>query len=153
MLHLYWLVLTMMVSLSPSSSPILRHGQLATAITLTLQVEGPLFAHDDSLARSAALMVAVAYRESGLDPRAVGDSGQSFGAFQQHRSSGGSLAETDDPLAQAVAAHRLIRSSITTDRAHPLAAYARGPAFRSLEAQRLSADRMALARELAKLER
>lgn len=150
-MQLYWLVLAMMVSLSPSSNPIHRHGQLATAITLALQSHGSFFKNDDSLVRSAAVMVAVAFRESGFDALAVGDSGQSFGAFQQHRSVGGNLEA--GPEVQAASAHRLIRSSITIDRDHPLAVYARGPAYRSVEAQRLSNDRMSLARGLAKLER
>jgi len=151
MMSLYWFVLSLCVSLSPHSQPILRHGALATSITTALHDEGALFAGDADLHRSAALMVAIAFRESSLDTRQVGDHGTSFGAFQLHASSGGTAALLDDPQAQALTAHRMLRASMRVDRAHPVAQYARGPRWASLEAQRLSNDRMALAKRLSEL--
>jgi hypothetical protein len=144
-------VLALCLSLSPSSQPIFRHGLLATAITQAIDDEGALFAPDVELHRTAALLVAVAFRESSLDTRQVGDNGASFGAFQLHASSGGTAALLDDPIAQARIAHRMIKASIRADREHPIAQYARGPRFRSLEAQRISNDRMALSNRLGNL--
>lgn len=151
MMTLYSFVLSLCLSLSPSSQPILRHGLLATAITTVVHEEGALFAPDTELHRTAALLVAVAFRESSLDTRQVGDNGKSFGAFQLHASSGGTAALLDDPLAQARTAHRMIKVSIRADREHPIAQYARGPRFGSPEAQRISNDRMALAKRLGNL--
>lgn len=151
MMSLYWFVLALCASLSPHSQPILRHGALATSITTVLHDEGALFAGDADLHRSAAFMVAVAFRESSLDTRATGDHGKSFGAFQLHASSGGAESLLDDPQAQALVAHRMMRQSMRVDRAHPIAFYARGPRWQSLEAQRISNDRMALAKRLAEL--
>lgn len=96
-------------------------------------------------------MVAIAFRESSLDTRQVGDHGSSFGAFQLHASSGGTAALLDDPLAQGRIAHRMMRESMRVDRAHPIAFYARGPRWQSLEAQRISNDRMAIAKRLWEL--
>ncbi len=150
LLALWSFVLGLCLSLSPQSQP-LSHGALATSITTVLHDEGALFAHDDDLHRSAALMVAIAYRESSLDTRSVGDGGTSFGAFQLHASSGGTAALLDDPDAQARKAHAMLKQSIRIDREHPIAFYARGPRFASQEAQRISNDRMALAKRLGTL--
>ena len=151
MMPLYWYVLSLCVSLSPHSQPLSRHGTLATAITQVLDDAGPLFASDPDLHRSAALMVAVAFRESSLDNTQVGDHGRSFCAFQLHASSGGTAALLEDPVACAQAAHAMMRTSIRVDRSHPMAFYARGPRWATPEAQRLSNDRMAVAKRLAEL--
>jgi hypothetical protein len=148
MMVLFWYTLSLLCSLSPSFQPLERHGQLATAISQALIQGGPLYANDVTLERSAALMVAVAFRESSLTLTAVGDGGKSFCAFQIHSSSGGTRELLEDPLACAARAHALMKASIQADRAHPLAQYARGPGFKTLEAQRLSNDRVALANRL-----
>lgn len=58
---------------------------------------------------------------------------------------------TRDPLACTRKAHAILKESIRIDRSHPVAFYARGPRFASPEAQRLSNDRMAITKRLAKL--
>jgi len=147
MLHLYFLILSMMCSLSPSERPIYRHGRLATALATVLSEEGPLFAADPELSRSAALLVAVSFRESSFDERAVGDHGRSVCAFQIH---GGSPALLEDPVLCARTGYRMLKESLRMDPSHPVAFYARGPRFLGDEAQKLSNDRMAIARRLAK---
>lgn len=144
---LYWLILSMMVSLVPTDSPVLRHGSLATALATVLYENPPLYARDEDRTRTAALMVAIAYRESSLDNSAVGDHGRSVCAFQIHM---GPKTLLDDPLACSRAAYALLRASIAADREHPVAHYARGPKFRSLEAQKISNDRVFIAERLAK---
>lgn len=68
--------------------------------------------------------------------------------MQIHSSIGGTPALLDDPEECIRTGLRILRQSITLDREHPIAFYARGPKFRSLEAQRLSNDRVAIARRL-----
>lgn len=139
---LYWIVLAMMLRLSPSEHPMLRHGTLATAITLVALEEPPLFASDASRERTAALLVAIAFRESSLTPSITGDGGHSVCAMQIYD---GPKSLNDDPVACIRAGHRMLKTSIQVDRSHPVAHYARGPRYTSDEARRISADRMALA--------
>lgn len=150
LMMLYALVLSMCSALVPSSNPVFRHGRLATAIASVLEKRGPLFRGDVDLRRSAAMLVAVAYRESTLDVAAVGDHGHSFCAFQIHDSNGGSSVLCDSAEACVERAYDTLKVSMRYDADHPIAFYARGPnGFASLEAQRISNDRMALAKKLA----
>ena len=73
MTALYWVVLAMMLRLSPSDDPIVRHGALAVAIATVVTDENPVFAGDDSRERTSALIVAVAFRESSLNASITGD--------------------------------------------------------------------------------
>ena len=145
MMTLYWTVLAMMLRLSPSDQPMARHGALATAITIVVVEEGPLFANDADLERTAALLVAVAFRESSLTASILGDGGRSVCAMQIH---GGDPSLNDDAVACVRTGHRMLKTSVRVDRANPVAFYARGPRFESEEARRISRDRMALARSL-----
>ncbi len=131
---LYALVLSMMNSLAPSQDPLTRHGDLAAAIA-AVSPDLP----------TAALLVAVAYRESGLNTQARGDGGKSLGAFQAYLAPQSLLT---DPEAQAQLALRMLQASARIDPAHPVAAYARGARHASREARRISDDRTALARSL-----
>ncbi len=145
MTALYWVVLAMMLRLSPSETPIARHGALAVAVATVAEEDGPLFTGDATLERTAALLVAVAFRESSLNASIVGDAGRSVCAMQIH---GGAPALNDDPIACVRAGHRMLKESIRADRDNPVSFYARGPRYRSDEARRISRDRMALARSL-----
>lgn len=142
---LYWVVLAMMVHLSPTDDPIVRHGELATAIAIVTSEEAPLFAGDVTRERTAALLVAVAFRESSLTASILGDGGRSVCAMQIH---GGATQLNEDPIACVRTGYRMLRESIRVDRTNPVAFYARGPRYASEEAQRISRDRMALARSL-----
>lgn len=148
MMHLYWTVLAMMTFLAPpvgEETPMTRHGRLATAITTVLEEEAPLYRNDESRVKSAALMVAVAFRESGLRHDAVGDGGKSVCAFQVHM---GPKTLLDDTEACTRTAYRMLQESIRVDRSEPVSFYARGPRYQSLEARRLSRDRVAVAERL-----
>jgi len=145
MTALYWIVLSMMLRLSPTETPIVRHGALATAITIVSLEEGALFANDPDLERTAALLVAVAFRESSLTASIVGDGGHAVCAMQIYD---GPRTLNDDPIACVRMGHRMLKTSIRVDRTNPIAFYARGPRFASEEARRISRDRMALARTL-----
>jgi hypothetical protein len=101
----------------------------------------PIFDSDPLLLRELAWLVAIQFRESSFDNRAVGDHGGSFCAMQIHRSIGGSRALTENVDACVTHGLFLLRESTFVDRQHPLAYYARGPRFRSLEAQHISDDR------------
>jgi len=145
MTALYWIVLSMMLRLSPTETPIVRHGALATAITIVSLEEGPLFANDPDLERTVALLVAVAFRESSLTASVTGDGGRAVCAMQIYD---GPRTLNDDPIACVRTGHRMLKTSIRVDRMNPVAFYARGPRFASEEARRISRDRMALARSL-----
>lgn len=145
MMSLYWVVLAMMLRLSPSDDPIARHGALAVAITTVASEESPLFAGDESRERTAALLVAVAFRESSLNASITGDGGHSVCAMQIYD---GGQALNEDPIACVRTGFRMLRTSIRVDRTNPVAFYARGPRWDSEGARRISRDRMALARSL-----
>ncbi len=145
MAALYWTVLAMMLRLSPSDDPMVRHGALCEAITTVALEEGALFANDDDLSRTASLLVAVAFRESSLTASITGDGGRSVCAMQIY---GGAASLNDDAIACVRTGYRMLKTSIRVDRTNPVAFYARGPRFASEEARRISRDRMALARSL-----
>jgi hypothetical protein len=93
----------------------------------------------------AAIVTAVAFRESSLRNDAVGDGGHSVCAMQIYD---GPKTLTEDPIAWITRGVAMLRASRRMDPAHPIAFYARGPRYKSAEAQRISNDRMALARRL-----
>jgi len=146
-MHLYWIVLWMMTSLVPAQDPIARHGRLSSAIATVVSEEAPLFRNDEDRVRTAALLVAIAFRESSLQHDAVGDGKRSVCAFQIH---GGDKALLDDTEACVRTGERMLRESIRMDRDEPVAFYARGPRFKSDEARSLSRDRVRLSQRLLK---
>lgn len=148
-LALFWLTLRMMVSVVPSEEPLYRHGRLATEIAVVSTRE-PLYKGEDAEVRTAALLVAVAFRESTLKLAEVGDGGHSKCAFQIY--DGPPELLTDAELCVRTG-HRMLKESIRVDREHPVAFYARGPRFKGEEARRLSADRVKLAETLYALAR
>lgn len=135
-------------------APAVDHDQLATAMAKV--VDAQPFAKDDaSRQQIAALLVAVAFREGSLRMHVEGDfdrSGKprSFCTMQIHASSGGSSALNDDPELCFRTGLAILRTSQRICPAHPVAFYAAGPAgCASPRAQRISADRIALARRIA----
>lgn len=138
-------VLTAMTVLVPGRD----HSDLGGAIARIVDEERPLFERDTDHRRTAALIVAVAYRESTFDADAVGDHGNSFCALQIHRSSGGTPALLADREACVREGMRMLRVSLKTCPAHPVAWYAAGPfGCENARAQRISRDRMAIAARL-----
>ncbi len=93
----------------------------------------------------AAIMTAVAFRESSLRNDVTGDGGHSVCAFQIYD---GSKELLENPIECARVGVRMMRESRRVDPAHPLSHYARGPRYKSPEAQRISADRIGLAKRL-----
>lgn len=131
----YLTVLGWMTMLAPGRD----HSALAWAVAVE--------AVDDD---EAALFTAVAFRESSLRNDAVGDGGKSVCAMQVLH---GSRTLLEDVHACVHRGAKMIRASKRIDPAHPIAAYARGPRWRSVEAQRISNDRMSLAKSLMLLTR
>ena len=93
----------------------------------------------------AALITAIAYRESGLDNSAVGDHGRSVCAMQIH---GGARSLLLDVGACVRRGTLMLRESRRIDPENPVAFYARGPRYQSEEARRLSRDRVSLSKRL-----
>ncbi len=142
MTTLEW-VLAAMLSLAPGRD----HAELAGAIVQAIGEAPPLFRDDDGRRRTAALLVAVAFRESSFRMSAVSKTGDHC-AFQIH----GRPELADDVDACTRVALAMLRESMRACRAHPLAFYAEGPrGCSSVRAQRISRDRMTLAARLVRV--
>jgi len=128
--QLFTAVLAWMTSLAPGRD----NAELAWAVASVAESR-----------EEAALITAVAYRESGLDNAAVGDHGRSLCAMQIHN---GARNLLDDVGACVRRGTLMLRESRRVDPANPVAFYARGPTWRSEEARRISRDRVALSRRL-----
>lgn len=136
-------------------APARDNHELAEAVAAAVREGDPLFKDDADRTRTAALVVAVAYRESGFDNGAKGDRGHSVCAMQIL---GGDASLLEDPRACVGRGLAMLRESARVDRAHPVAFYARGGRYwRCLvggepdaqacrEGVRISNDRVALAR-------
>lgn len=135
-------VLAAMTQLAPGRD----HNELGGAIARVADLNKPLFVNDADRRRTAALLVAVAFRESTFIADVVGDKGESFCAFQIHRSAGGTRALLSDVDACVRAGFSLLRTSLRVCPKYPVAWYASGPNGCTNErAQRISRDRMNLA--------
>lgn len=131
--HFFVLAMLWMGTLAPGRD----HGDLAWAVAVN--------ASSDT---EAAVLTAVAFRESSLRNDAVGDGGRSVCAMQILHGSRDLLA---DPIACVRRGAVMLRASRLVDPSHPIASYARGPRYESDEARRISDDRMALARRLLRM--
>lgn len=128
--QLFALILAWMTALVPGRN----HAELAWAVAAVAESR-----------EEAALITAVAYRESAFDNGAVGDHGRSVCAMQIH---GGARSLLTDSGACVRRGTLMLRESRRVDPGHPVAFYARGPRWRGDEARRISRDRVALARRL-----
>ncbi len=133
--HLFAIVLVWMHTLAPGRD--VDALAWAVAVNATSETE-------------AAIITAVAFRESSLRNDAVGDGGHAVCALQIYD---GPKSLLTDPIACVRRGTEMLRESRRVDPLHPIAFYARGPRFRSLDAQRISNDRMALARALVHVSR
>lgn len=147
-------VLAAMLSLAPGRD----HVRLAEAIATRAEVDAPLFADDDDRRKTAALLVAIAFRESSFVPDAIGDHGRSHCAGQIYLAPGARTIEgwtgedlRDDADKCLFVTMRMLRASLTACRSLPvhdrMAVYARGSCA-SDRGKQLSRDRMALAKRL-----
>lgn len=137
------LVLAMMLALVPGRD----HARLGGAIAEVVEAEPPLFQDDADRRKTAALLVAVAFRESSFRADAIGDNGRARCAFQLW----GAPAEvmTDPQLCTRIAMARLRESMRACGAANPLGVYAAGPAgCTSEKAARISRDRMWIAKRI-----
>lgn len=117
---------------------------LASAIADVVETRGPIFAGTDGARRTAALLVAVAWRESSFRVDAVGDHGRSVCAYQILD---GARSLLTDARACVDAGYTHLARSVRACPAHPVAVYARGQCA-SEDGRRISADRTRIAREL-----
>ncbi len=144
-MRLLFFILEAMRSLAPARD----HGAVATAIAQVIDAERPLFADDDSKLRTAAFLVAVAFRESSLRPDAIGDHGRARCLFQLWDAPADVL--TDPVLCTTIALGRMRDSMRACGAANLLGLYAAGPKGCSSEhAKRISRDRLHLAGRLGK---
>ncbi len=128
--HLFAIVLVWMQTLAPGRD--VNALAWAVAVNATSETE-------------AAIFTSVAFRESSLINSLSGDGGHSVCAMQIYD---GPKSLLDDPIACVERGARMLRDSRRVDPSHPIAFYARGPRYKSDVAQRISNDRMALAKRL-----
>ena len=122
------------------------HTELGGAIARVVLDERPLYREDDSKIRTAATLVAIAFRESSLRNDVVSRTNDHC-AFQVHARP--ELAK--DAEACVRVAMTMLRESMRICPAHPIAFYAEGPrGCESARAQRISRDRMAIAAKLVR---
>jgi len=131
--HLFFIVLTWMVGLAPGRDV----NELAWAVAVNARSE-----------TEAAVLTAVAFRESSLRNDVTGDGGHSVCAMQIYD---GPKTLLEDPIACVARGAKMLRASRRVDPENPIAFYARGPRWRSEEAKRISRDRMALAKRLVRV--
>jgi hypothetical protein len=132
------------------------HTAFARGTAAAIADSEPLFKDDKDKRKTAAFMVAIAFRESSFRPGITGDSGNSFGAFQIHLPFKKKTVEgwsgediLADPEKGARVALRMIQESMRACPAHPLAVYAEGgEGCNSPRAQRISKDRLTLGKWL-----
>lgn len=137
-------VLAFMLALVPKGD----HAVNAAAIASVVDSERPLFKDDSSKRRTAALIVAIAWRESGLRNEAVSKTNDHCMMQVNRRPD---LAK--DPEACVRVAMTMLRESMRICPAHPIAFYAEGPkGCNSPRAQRISRDRMAIAARLLRVQ-
>lgn len=148
-------------ALTAAVDPDHDHGTINESIARVVEAEPPLFKDNEDRQRTAAPVVAVAWREGSLRTKVVGDCDKktkdgvcisgphSFCTMQVNDSSGGSAALNeylDLCIRTGVA---MLRQSMRSCAEHPVAWYAAGPVGCSNDrAQRISRDRVALARRL-----
>lgn len=134
-------ILAAMTLLAPKRD----HAELGKAIAAVVESEEPLFKDDAGKKRTAAFVVAVAFRESSFRNDVVSKTNDHC-AMQVH----GRPELAKDAGACVKTAMTMLRESFKMCPVHPLAFYAEGPAGCASErAQRISRDRMALAKWIA----
>ena len=124
-----------------SLAPGRDHTQFAGILANSLASEEPLVKGDPDKLRSAALLIAIAFRESSfrLDAKSATND---FCFYQIHNRP--ELAS--DPVTCTRVAIRMLRESIRMCKSHPVAFFASGPgACSNARAQRISNDRVRLA--------
>lgn len=137
-------ILAAMTSLAPGRN----HIENATAIATVVLEEPPLFRGDESRMRTAAWVVAIAFRESSFRNDVTSATHDSCMMQLNRRPE---LAS--DPVACVRAAMAMLRDSARACPAFPLATYAAGPrGCSNARAQRISRDRVALAERLLAME-
>jgi len=148
-------VLPFVLAAMNSIAPARDHAELGNAIAVVVDDHRALIPGDDDKTQTAALLVAVAYRESTLSNDAIGDNGTSHCAFQINLPGtartiegwSGSDLRSDPSKCVGVAFRMLVQSARIDPRA-PIAFYARGPRWKGDVAQRISRDRVALSRRI-----
>lgn len=148
---LFELFLAMMSGLVPGKD----HTALAQANAEVVYEQPALFKDDPNKVKTAGLVTAVQYRESGLNNEAVGDHGHSVCSMQIYD---GPKSFLKDPKACVTRGVTMLLQSVRIDPENPVAFYAAGGAYLRcredrgasvcLVAKRISADRMSLAKRL-----
>ncbi len=136
-------ILAAMMSLAPGRD----HTALATATASAILAEPPLFKNDDDRMKTAALIVAIEFRESSLR-NDISSKTNDHCAMQINRRP--DLAK--DAEACVRVGITMLRESMRMCPDHPIAFYASGPgACTNERSKKISNDRMFIAKRLAKV--
>lgn len=154
--------LASMKFLSPEPSRQADHEVMARALVTAVESQDPLFKDDADKKRTVSVVIAVAFREGSLRVRVNGDCTESkpgepckgrprsFCTMQVHESIGGTAALNDDPVLCFNTGLTHLRTSVRICPKFPIAQYAYGRegACQDLRSQRISNDRMHIAKQL-----
>lgn len=151
--HLLAFTIAAMEALVPGTD----HAELGAAVSRVVEAEAPLFADDEDRLKTASFYVALLYRESRFDNRAIGDKGRSFCAGQillgQRKTPEGWTGKDllADPNKCMTVVSRMLRESFHVCRRLPvserMALYARGSCSNA-RGRQLSRDRYHLAKRV-----
>lgn len=151
-------LLSFVIAAAAALVPNVDHDAVDRAIAQVVTDQPAIFTDDTDRRKTAALMIAVAFRESTFRLDAIGDQGRSHCAFQINLPGSSKTAEgwsgaelRTDAFRCVTVGLRMLRESVRIDPVFPVAFYARGPRWRTEEARRISRDRMAIAKRLSSL--
>lgn len=135
-------ILAAMLSLVPGKD----HSALAGSVARVVESERPLFAKDEDRRKTAALVVAISFRESTFNNAAVSKTNDHC-AMQIH-----ARPELKDDADECIRTGlRMLRESLKACPSVPLGVYAEGPTgCTSARARRISEDRMGIASRLVR---
>ena len=139
-MFILFFILGSMMSLAPAR----EHIELATIVARVVLDEPPLFRGDDSRQRTAALVTAIAFRESSFRH---GVKSKTNDHCEMQINNRPDLADDTEKCIRV--AMTMLRESMRMCPNHPISFYAEGPGgCESTRAQRISRDRMLLAKRL-----
>lgn len=148
-----------------SLAPNRNHEPLVMAIDKVVSSQKPLFVGDETRQRTAALVLAINFREGSLRPDIKGDKDKkgnytSFCSMQINLPNGAKASEgwtgediAEDPVKCITVGVRMLRVSMRMCPKYPVAFYAEGVDTRSCSSKRaqwISNDRMFIATKLVK---
>lgn len=138
-------MILLILALCQVLAPNVNAWDYATGTAFAIENAPPLYDRDEYKHKTAAIMVAVGYRESTFKTDAIGDNGNALCSYQLWNTERDVL--TDSRKCATIALERLRESMRICGSRNPLGIYASGPrGCESQKAKRISEDRTNLAK-------